>query len=85
MPFRKGQSGNPSGRPKTSPEVREAIAKALPDAVATLVAIMRDEEAGRRDKTEAAKVLLTWGLPKPAPEGGTTADALKELADALKG
>ena len=45
MPWRPGQSGNPSGRPKVVAEVRDLARKHAPEAIATLVGIMRNEDA----------------------------------------
>lgn len=41
--FKKGQSGNPSGRPKIDPEVKEILKAASPDAARRLVELMNSE------------------------------------------
>ena len=43
--FKKGQSGNPSGRPKTAPEVREAIQSNGLIAVRRMSELLNDDSA----------------------------------------
>lgn len=62
MPFRPGQSGNPTGRPKGSINkqlamLREAVEKVLPLVV----------ERALNGDTEAQKIILERGLPKLKP------------------
>ena len=63
--FTVGKSGNPSGRPKVPQEVREAIRAACPEAVETLIGIMRNVKEKTPYRLEAAKILLERGYGKP--------------------
>ena len=63
--FPNGQSGNAAGRRKLTEEEKDnrvaalaAKSKAMPSAVARLVAILDDPEARHADQIAAAKVLL---------------------------
>jgi hypothetical protein len=67
MPFKKGVSGNPSGRPKNTgdtAEVRLLARQHGPEAIKRLAAIMRDEKAHRRDQIDACNSLLDRGYGK---------------------
>ena len=63
--FEKGQSGNPGGRPKEVAGVRELARQHTPDAVATLVAIMQNEDAPPAARVSAANSLLDRGYGRP--------------------
>lgn len=63
--FSAGTSGNPTGRPKVPQEVREAIRAACPEAVETLIGIMRNVKEKTPYRLEAAKILLERGYGKP--------------------
>ena len=63
--FSAGTSGNPTGRPKVPKEVREAIRAACPEAVETLIWIMRNVKEKTPYRLEAAKILLERGYGKP--------------------
>jgi hypothetical protein len=61
MPFKRGKSGNPSGRPKATEaqlKARELKQKAQPEAVKVLSAIMRSKKERAADRIAAAKALL---------------------------
>lgn len=88
----KGQSGNPTGANKKDPAARAGLAKASPDAVALLHRIVKGEDdKGQpvfhetKDRISAARVILDWALPKPAPErdNNAAARALELFAQAL--
>lgn len=64
----KGQSGNPGGRPKEIAEVRDLSRQHTPEALATLLAIMRNADAKDAARVAAAKELLDRGWGKPAGE-----------------
>lgn len=68
MPFRPGQSGNPGGRPKAEISLRDLAREHTQDAVATLVAIMKDNAAVSAARVSAAQALLDRGYGKPKQE-----------------
>lgn len=68
--FRSGQSGNPAGRPKLIelPCGRTIVDLARDhseDAIATLVAIARDEDAPAAARVSASTAILDRGWGKP--------------------
>jgi hypothetical protein len=63
--FRKGQSGNPSGRPKALIHVQELARAHTEAAIDTLAAIMSDEKASPTARIAAANALLDRGYGKP--------------------
>ena len=66
MPFVKGQSGNPGGRKPMDPTIKRALEAACPDAVKTLVDIMRDKSAPPKDRIACAQTVLDRVHGKPA-------------------
>lgn len=72
-PFQPGVSGNPNGRPKIIAEVRDLARRHTADAIAALVAIMREGESDAA-RVSAANALLDRGYGRPvqgaAPSSG---------------
>lgn len=68
-PFKKGQSGNPSGRKKVPEDVKLAFRSLTMDAVRTLTEVMHhgDNDSSR---IRAAEIILNraWGTPTQAVE-----------------
>lgn len=62
-PFKKGESGNPTGRPKVDPEVRELARAYTEEAILTLVDALKDIDG--RVRVAAANALLDRGHGKP--------------------
>jgi Family of unknown function (DUF5681) len=63
-PFPKGVSGNPGGRAKGLKEVTELARHHAPEAIDTLVRIMRDPKANAAARGAAANALLDRGYGK---------------------
>ena len=74
-PFKPGQSGNPTGRPKVEGYIRELAQRHGPEALQTLVELLR---SGKEPiHLGAAEALLNRGYGRPAqavelagPDGG---------------
>lgn len=64
MPWKPGESGNPSGRPRDTVRVGELARSYAVEAIDTLVAIMRHSPE-TRDQLSAAQALLDRGYGKP--------------------
>lgn len=67
MPFKKGQSGNPSGRKKKDQEsldLEASCKKLTPQALETIVAIMQGGD-NERNKLTAAQYIVDRGYGKP--------------------
>jgi hypothetical protein len=65
--FKKGQSGNPSGRPKAPQYAKEELEKLLPLAIKAVRAVLdgTDETAKAADKMKAADMVFDRNLGRP--------------------
>jgi hypothetical protein len=64
--WRKGQSGNPSGRPKRDADLQRAARSYTPEALMILARIMRAEKTQDAVRVAAARELLDRGWGKAA-------------------
>ena len=81
--WRKGVSGNPSGRPKVPEHVREAARAKTEEAIKTLSEIMADKSAGASARVSAANSLLdrAWGKAESTSNVNVTREA-REMSTA---
>ena len=64
--WKKGQSGNPSGRPKAVLDLRDLARTHTAVAVKTLLSVMRDRSAAPAARVSAATAILDRGYGRPA-------------------
>src|SRR3954466_3529770 len=76
--FQKGRSGNPGGRPKVVGDMRALARSSAPEALRTLLLIMRSRRAPYTARLAAANALLDRGLGRPvaAQEDGASGQTL---------
>src|SRR5215207_1463599 len=81
--FKPGQSGNPGGRPKVIAHVQELAREHTSEAIATLVAVMRDPKSSAAARVAASNALLERGYGKPTQpiETATRWKSALELSD----
>jgi hypothetical protein len=74
--WKKGQSGNPSGVSKIALRARQLAAQSSEEAIEFLASVVRNEKSvyEPKEQIQAAKVVLEWGVPKPAPERNMDAE-----------
>jgi hypothetical protein len=98
--FKKGVSGNPSGKRKDTPDMAELKRLCPGEMIRFLRGVVFDtiEVPGKRkgdeptevpayeikDRMTAAKVVLEYTQPKPQPETTDLQDSVRELVDAIK-
>ena len=63
--WRKGQSGNPSGRSRIYHEVQKVAQQHSLEAIETLYGIMVDKRQAARNRLAACNAILDRGLGKP--------------------
>jgi hypothetical protein len=85
-PFAKGVSGNPGGRKKVPENVGDIAREATPDAIRTLIKIMKSEKASFAVRAYCAEKVIDRGYGKPLQQNnvmiGTAQRSIRELSDA---
>lgn len=71
MPFQKGQSGNPGGRHKSLASVKTLARSHAPEALQTLIKIMRNKKYPALQVVAANSILdRAYGKPSVDPDRG---------------
>ncbi len=71
MAFQKGQSGNPGGRHKSLASVKQLARRHSPEALETLIKIMRNKKLPALQLVAANSILdRAYGKPSTDPERG---------------
>ena len=81
--FQKGISGNPGGRPRIVGEVQELARQHTPEAIETLVEIMRNKKAAPAARALASNSILDRGYGKPPQslEAKINRGSIREMTD----
>lgn len=79
--WKKGVSGNPSGRPKVIVSLVELAREHTTAAVETLAEIMGDAEASCSARVSAASALLDRGYGKPPQFSTSDAEEFRRATD----
>jgi hypothetical protein len=66
-PFKKGQSGNPSGRPKSVDALQKRILRETKNGAVVVEYLLKTLQYSRspKERTDAATLLLAYGFGKP--------------------
>lgn len=80
-PFVKGQSGNPSGRTKADKTITQLAREAAPDALRTLVKIMRDPKMPPGARAVAADHVINRAYGKPPQLNTVNAEQFKRAVE----
>jgi len=62
--FKKGESGNPSGRPKMPVEFKSFAREKSQEMLSILCDIAQDSEGKPTDRIKAAQIVLNYGMPQ---------------------
>jgi hypothetical protein len=82
-PFAKGVSGNPGGRKKVPENVGDIAREATPDAIRTLIKIMKSEKASFAVRAYAAEKILDRAYGKPAQTNTLVVGQIRRKASDL--
>lgn len=75
LPAQRPMPGKRERTRTTADDIRKAARDAAPDTFAFLAGIVGDEMQAVKDRISAARVIIEWAVPKPAPERDVQQDA----------
>lgn len=84
-PFKKGQSGNPSGRPKIPDDIKAMLKGATPDACKLLCETINNPNEKTELRVKCAEIVLDRVYGKPQQSVDLVADVGQETRDAMRG